>query len=465
MERPGGLSLIRLFVVPVLVGLMTGGVLTTTSSPVPDRLIAHVVNSRDDSVGPNPLALDWLDQAGTELAGAGATAKAAFGGAAALSANGTTAIVGAPDDGGGVGAAWVFTRSGSEWTAQGTKLNGSGELGHGGFGAAVALSANGNTALIGGDGVNDSLFGGSAWVFTRSGTSWTQQGPKLTVDGAQGFGSAVALSANGNTALIGEQDYGDSGEFSGPGAAWVFTRSGSMWTAQSGRLIPPEGGSVVPSGGGPGGFGSAVALSADGNTALIGSPALGYEGSTSSRAGGAWVFTRSGLKWTRQVGFLYGSGAVMNPSSGDLQPFFGDAVALSADGNTALVGGDGDNSGVGAAWVFTRTGSKWIQQGSKLVGRGESGDGGFGVAVAVSADGNIAVIGGSGDRQGTGAAWIFTRSHSQWTQRSMKLRFGGESGKAAAGTAVAVSSGGTALIGAPADHAGRGSAWAFSTAG
>jgi hypothetical protein len=155
----------------------------------------------------------------------------------------------------------------------------------------------------------------------------------------------------------------------------------------------------------------------------------------------------------------------MNPSSGDLQPFFGDAVALSADGNTALVGGDGDNSGVGAAWVFTRTGSKWIQQGSKLVGRGESGDGGFGVAVAVSADGNIAVIGGSGDRQGTGAAWIFTRSHSQWTQRSMKLRFGGESGKAAAGTAVAVSSGGTALIGAPADHAGRGSAWAFSTAG
>jgi hypothetical protein len=69
----------------------------------------------------------------------------------------------------------------------------------------VALSPDGNTALIGGPGDNSSA--GAAWVFTRSGSTWTQQGKKLTVaneTGGSQFGSSVALSANGNTALSGK---------------------------------------------------------------------------------------------------------------------------------------------------------------------------------------------------------------------------------------------------------------------
>jgi hypothetical protein len=101
----------------------------------------------------------------------------------------------------------VFTRSGSTWTPQGSKLTGIGATANALFGFSVALSADGNTALIGG--FNDSSYAGAAWVFTRSGSAWTPQTTtKLTGTGANEigngwFGFSVALSADGNTALIG----------------------------------------------------------------------------------------------------------------------------------------------------------------------------------------------------------------------------------------------------------------------
>jgi hypothetical protein len=100
-------------------------------------------------------------------------------------------------------------------TQQGAKLTGTGETGSGRFGISVALSSDGNTALIG---ANKDGFGGAAWVFTRSGSTWTQQGTKLTpLDGGFGdqFGSSVALSSDGNTALI-----GGPVDNSNAGAAW-----------------------------------------------------------------------------------------------------------------------------------------------------------------------------------------------------------------------------------------------------
>jgi hypothetical protein len=82
-------------------------------------------------------------------------------------------------------------------------------------------------------------------------------------------------------------------------------------------------------------------------------------------------------------------------------------VALSGDGNTALVGGLQDNGGVGAVWVFTRSGTTWTQQGSKLVGTGAVGNAEQGISVALSGDGNTALIGGFYDKQYVGAAWVF----------------------------------------------------------
>ena len=82
----------------------------------------------------------------------------------------------------------------------------------------------------------------------------------------------------------------------------------------------------------------------------------------------------------------------------------GKAVAVSADGNTAIVGGPDDNSEQGAAWVYTRSGGVWAQQGAKLVGSGNAGAANQGGAVALSADGNTAIIGGNADNSSQGAA-------------------------------------------------------------
>ncbi len=170
-------------------------------------------------------------------------------------------------------------------------------------------------------------------------------------------------------------------------------------------------------------------------------------------AGAAWMFVRSGTAWTQQGAKLVGTGA--NGAAHQ-----GWSVAVSGDGNTALIGGHNDNGGAGAAWVFTRSGTTWTQQGAKLVGTGATGAAQQGYSVAVS--GNTALVGGPEDNGGAGAAWVFVRSGGAWTQYGAKLVGTGATGAAQQGSSVAVSSDGhTALIGAPGDSGRRGAAWVF----
>jgi hypothetical protein len=151
--------------------------------------------------------------------------------------------VGGNGDNSGIGAAWVFTRSGGVWTQQGSKLAGTGAVGAAGQGISVALSADGNTAIVGGFGDNSGI--GAAWVYTRSGGIWTQQGNKLVGSGAVGSanqGASVALSADGNTAIMGGDLDNPDISCNAVGAAWVFTRTGrskaASWSAAT-RLAPP----------------------------------------------------------------------------------------------------------------------------------------------------------------------------------------------------------------------------------
>jgi hypothetical protein len=109
------------------------------------------------------------------------------------------------------------------------------------------------------------------------------------------------------------------------------------------------------------------------------------------------------------------------PSGVSLQ---GTSVATSADGNTAIIGGNNDSADTGAAWVFTRTNGLWTQQGGKLLGSGAVGAANQGDSVALSADGNTAIIGGPVDNGSVGAAWVFTRSGGVWTQRFEACRHG-----------------------------------------
>ena len=218
---------------------------------------------------------------------------------------------------------------------------------------------------------------------------------------------------------------------------------------------------------GTGRFGYNVALSADGNTALIGARYGIAGGATGIGAGGAWVFVRSGGTWTQQGGKLVGTGHLGEGEFAHVgEGEFGTSVALSGDGDTALIGGPADNERVGAAWVFTRSGGTWTQQGEKLVGTGETGEGRFGRSVALSADGDTALIGGTRDNGNVGAVWAFGRSGSTWTQQGEKLTGTGEAGQGEFGSGVALSAdGGTALIGGWGDNGNEGAAWAFTRSG
>ena len=150
-----------------------------------------------------------------------ATAEARQGSSVSLSGDGLTAIIGAPTDSRpGIGAAWVWVKNGSAWTQQGNKLPSSGAVEWSNRGSSVSLSSDGNTALV--SGANDSRGIGATWVSTRSGTAWTQLGAKLVGTGAAAgtaYQGVSVLSADGTTAIVG----GNAADNSA-GAAWIFAR-------------------------------------------------------------------------------------------------------------------------------------------------------------------------------------------------------------------------------------------------
>ncbi len=406
---------------------------------------------RVDAAGARyPLTIDPLVQVGDKLTGADELGEGLLGTSVALSADGSTLLVGGPhDENANHGAAFVFVKEGSSWVAQSPKLTGaespsgsseeqcaeesSEEAGECAFGNSVALSADGNTALIGEP--SATAMPGSAWVFTRSGTTWTRSAA-LTGEGGSGegrFGKSVALSADGQTALI-----GDPSASSQQGKAWVFTEGVSGWT-RAPALVDAESTHLAH-------FGRSVALSSDGQTALIGAPG------DSSYAGSARVFTNGGAGWAALGGKLTGTG-----ESGEAR--FGKSVALSGGGGTALIGGLNDAEGAGAVWPFARSGSGFAQQGKKLTGEGQPH---FGSSVALSGDGTFGLV-GSPRAETNGLVTVLTRTDSSWSSAGEKLAGSGGEGKGWSGAAVAVSQDGTVVaVGAPHDSVRRGAAWIFT---
>jgi hypothetical protein len=222
------------------------------------------------------------------------------------------------------------------------------------------------------------------YTVTPTGVPATQQGTKL------GATDAIGYAQQGYSVAVSADGntavVGGVSDNVSVGASWVYTRSGGIW-AQQGKLVATDAVGAAQQG-------SSVAVSADGNTAVVG----GYKDNGS--IGAAWVYTRSGTTWTQQGSKLVGTGAV-GPA------YQGSSVALSADGNTAVVGGYYDNNGVGAAWVYTRSGTTWTQQGSKLVGNDATVSAYQGYSAALSADGSTAMVGGYQDNSSVGAAWTY----------------------------------------------------------
>ena len=322
------------------------------------------------------------------------------------------------------------------------------------FGAAVAIS--GDTVVVGaygedsaatgvnGNQANNSVSGsGAAYVFVRSGNTWTQQAYlKASNTGANDlFGASVGIS--GNTVVVGA--YGEDSAATGvngnqvdnsaaeSGAAYVFVRSGSTWTQQAYLKASNTGAGDF--------FGEYVAISGD--TVVIGAPsessaATGVNGNqadnSATESGAAYVFVRSGSTWTQQ--------AYLKASNTEAHDFFGlvtisgDTVVVGASSEdsaaTGVNGNQADNSafGSGAAYVFVRSGSTWTQQAYLKASNTEAGDG-FGGSVGISGD--TVVVGAAGEDSAatgvngnqvdnsaaeSGAAYVFVRSGSTWTQQA-----------------------------------------------
>jgi hypothetical protein len=377
--------------------------------------------------------------------GADGAAGDLFGFSVAVS--GDTALVGATTasvgGNGYQGEAYLFTRSGGAWALQQMLTADDGQAGDC-FGWSVALS--GDTALVGAPDatVGTVLVQGAAYVFTRSGASWTQE-QKLT--GGDGvtmaeFGYSVALA--GDTALIGAR-WDDADAAYRQGAAYVFTRAGAVWTRQQ-QLIAGDGAAGDA-------FGSSVALSGD--VALVGAPS--HDVDSNIDQGAAYVFTGSGASW------LQGS-ELVEGTSGDASDAFGSSVALCGD--TALVGAYSatvNGSQLGAAYVFSRSSASWALQ-QRLTGAVAGSR--FGYSVALAAD--TALIGAPS--AGQVCAYSLAPSGSTWVSAAPIMV--GDGAADGFGSSVALA-GDTALVGAPLDdvvnpdkkndvRADQGSAYVFA---
>jgi uncharacterized repeat protein (TIGR01451 family) len=356
--------------------------------------------------------------------------NAEFGISVALS--GDTLVVGADahDTPAGVdtGAAYVFVRSGTTWTLQ-QQLVASDAAASDLFGSAVAIS--GDTIVVGTpfDDTPGGTDAGSAYVFVRSGTTWTEQQKLLASDGAPAdlFGSAVSISVD--TVLVGAFSHDAPGGVNS-GAAYAFVRSGATWSQEQ-ELVAPDG-AVSDL------FGCSVAVSGD--TAVAG--ACGDDTAGGVDAGSAYVFVRSGTSWTQQQKLVAADGAPADA--------FGCSVAVSGD--TAVAGacaGEGPVGGAntGSVYVFVRAGVTWTQQ-QELSAPDVGSDASFGYSTSIS--GNTVAVGArySNTTAGTdaGAAYVFVRSGTTWTQQQKLLAPDGAAGDLF-GTSVSVS-GDTVVAGA-----------------
>lgn len=256
--------------------------------------------------------------------GTGAAGAGQQGYSVAISGDGKTVIVGAPFDtagGANAGAVWIYVDSGGGiFTQQGSIHSGAaGDQ----LGTSVELSADGNTAVAG------ALGGNSATVFTRSGSTWSVQAT-LTVAGSASLGKSVGMSQDGNTVLLGGPASG-----SNAGGAWVFTRSGGTWSA--GAQLPLGTPAIAA-----GRQGMSVSLSANGLRALVGGYSTSLSGAAwvYSLVNGSWIqeaqlayFGAGGSESQGAAVALSGDGTIAMEGAPSYNGGFGAAVVFQRSVN------------------------------------------------------------------------------------------------------------------------------------
>ena len=322
--------------------------------------------------------INWYQQA--KLLASDGTDLDIFG--KSVSISGDYVVIGATgndDNGSCSGSAYIFSRSDTIWTEQ-TKVTPSDAATENNFGCSVSIS--GDYAVIGALGNDENgTHAGAAYVFYRSGTSWAQQAKLLASDGSANdiFGKSVAIF--GDYAII------SAGSVDSNGFCYIFKRTDNTWTEQA-KLLASDGASQDL-------FGYSVSIFD--NYAVMGACGDDDNGSYS---GSTYIFSRSETIWTEQ--------AKLTASDGTADNYFGYSVSIFDDYIVIGAYSDDDNGiSSGSAYIFNRTDTTWNQQTKLLASDGAAYDK-FGRSVSIS--GNLVIIGADGNADNgisSGSAYVF----------------------------------------------------------
>ena len=290
--------------------------------------------------------------------------------------------------------------------------------------------------------------GSAAYVFTGSGSTWTQTAELTPSDADYGFDLSVSIS--GSTIVVGA-----GGANNSQGAAYVFTESGSLWT-QTAKLTASDAAAYDE-------FGSSVSISGD--TVVVGAPTATV--GANSLQGEAYLFTEPGAGWADMT-----ETARLTASDAAADDWFGSSVSINGD--TVMVGapqaGVGTSASEGAVYAFTEPGSGWanVTQTAKLTAPDGNFGAGFGQSLSMSS--NTMVVGASGITVGSnsdqGAAYVFTESASGWASTTLTAKLTASDGAASGwfGSSVSIS-GNTVVVGSPSATVGgngqQGAAYVF----
>jgi trimeric autotransporter adhesin len=420
------------------VSLAYGGLVATDARgrrlPASMRVRAgRLVLNVDDRGARYPVRVDPLIQQ-AKLTGSDAVSGGFFGSSVAVSADGSTIVVGATVDGGsggGFGTVYLFSRPPAGWASE----QEAGELTVSNFanqlGESVAVSADGSTVVASANTNDPATVEGAVYVWLRPPGGWhseQQSAELLPSDGGTGDQVGKSLAISGDTVFAGAV-----GANAGTGAVYVFERPSGGWADEHEEAV------LTASDGAPGDdLGQSVATS--GSTVVAGT--LG-----SSHSGKAYVFTEPAAGWAseNQTAILTASDAVANDA-------FGVSVAESADGSTVVVGAPFS----GFAYVFSEPAGGWASEHetAELTPLSGASDIGFGDSVAVSGDGST-VVGGApfdsvGPNQQAGAVYVFARPPGGWASEhtAVRLTAADATQNDALGFSVAVSRG-AIVAGAP----------------
>jgi hypothetical protein len=318
----------------------------------------------------------------------------------------------------------IFVRDGSTWSLQQT-IAASDAFGNAQFGIAISISSTGMYLIVGANQANSGgTLRGQAYIFIRSGTTWTEQ-QILTAAGdavnSAKFGDDVSISSDGNYAIVGAPNHTSGG--TARGKAYVFIRSGTTWTQQQILTASDQSSNAH--------FGNSISISSDGTYAIVAASSASSGGSS---RGQAYIFIRSGATWTEQQ--------ILQASDESDNAFFGFSVSIDSTGTYVVIGAPDVASGGssrGQVYIFIRSGASWTEQ--QILQASDEADGAnFGRSVAIYGTRVLVTAphanGAGSDR---GQAYIFNRSGATWTQQKILVPsdaqtgalFGGSSGKSA----------------------------------